>query len=158
MSRVGLLLLLLAPAIVRADDQPAWTRTQDVIYGRKHGMALTLDVFAPKEHANGAAVVWVVSGGWVSAHELAGREFPFAPVNELVQQESAVVSFRQKKWADRKIYDVASFQALFRMLSATGTAADHAALLRDLGVVKDGKTIRFDDAAPNATIRRAIMR
>src|SRR5207244_3947754 len=31
----------------------------------------------------------------------------------LFQQESAVVSFRQKKWADRKIYDVASFQALF---------------------------------------------
>ena len=41
----------------------------DVVYGRKYGTALTLDVFTPKENANGAAIVWVVSGGWFSAHE-----------------------------------------------------------------------------------------
>lgn len=41
-------------------------RTADVIYGRKSGVALTMDVFQPKEHANGAAVIFVVSGGWVS--------------------------------------------------------------------------------------------
>jgi|GEM_PF-93666 len=41
-------------------------RTRDVIYGRKAGMALTLDVFTPKSDANGAAVIFVVSGGWVS--------------------------------------------------------------------------------------------
>jgi acetyl esterase/lipase len=46
-----------------------YTRTEDVIYGRKYGMALTLDVFTPKEHANGAAVVFAVSGGFASAHE-----------------------------------------------------------------------------------------
>jgi acetyl esterase/lipase len=49
-------------------DEAPFTRTRDVVYGRKHGMALTLDVFAPKENANGAAVIWVVSGGWISAH------------------------------------------------------------------------------------------
>jgi acetyl esterase/lipase len=40
--------------------------TSDVIYGRKLGIALTMDVFQPKENANGAAVIFVVSGGWVS--------------------------------------------------------------------------------------------
>ena len=40
-----------------------------MVYGRKHGMALTMDVFTPKANANGAAIVWVVSGGWFSAHE-----------------------------------------------------------------------------------------
>jgi len=48
-------------------DEP-YTRTQDVIYGRKFGTALTLDVIAPKENANGAAIVWAVSGGWFSDH------------------------------------------------------------------------------------------
>jgi acetyl esterase/lipase len=42
------------------------TRTKDVIYGRKFGTALTMDVFTPKKDANGAAIVLVVSGGWVS--------------------------------------------------------------------------------------------
>jgi acetyl esterase/lipase len=50
-------------------DKPAFDRTADVVYGRKHGMALTMDVFTPKSGANGAAVVFIVSGGWLSAHE-----------------------------------------------------------------------------------------
>jgi acetyl esterase/lipase len=50
-----------------ADDKP-YTREEDIVYGRKHGMALTLDVLRPKENANGAAVIWVISGGWFSAH------------------------------------------------------------------------------------------
>lgn len=37
----------------------------DVVYGHKAGMALTLDIFTPAE-ANGAAVLNMVSGGWVS--------------------------------------------------------------------------------------------
>src|SRR5947208_2711399 len=49
--------------------QPAYTRTEDVIYGRKDGMALTMDVFAPKENGNGAGVIFAVSGGWVSSHD-----------------------------------------------------------------------------------------
>ena len=52
---------------IRADE-PGFAR-QEVIYGRKYGTALTMDVFTPKKDANGAAVIWVVSGGWFSAHE-----------------------------------------------------------------------------------------
>jgi acetyl esterase/lipase len=79
---------LLVPSTVRPvrATEPAYTRTSDVIYGRKCGMALTLDVFAPREHANGAAVVWVVSGGWVSNHAVIDTRFPFAPVNELIKR------------------------------------------------------------------------
>jgi acetyl esterase/lipase len=43
-------------------------RTMDVIYGRKAGMALTLDVFEPA-HKNGAGVIFLVSGGWASSHD-----------------------------------------------------------------------------------------
>ncbi len=56
---------IVAPA--RA-EQP-FTRQEDVIYGRKFGTALTMDVFTPKENANGAAVILVISGGWVSNHD-----------------------------------------------------------------------------------------
>src|SRR5258708_9655889 len=45
-----------------------FTRVGDVVYGRKDGTALTMDVFVPKKNANGAAVIWVISGGWFSSH------------------------------------------------------------------------------------------
>jgi len=38
----------------------------DVVYGHKHGMALTFDVFKPKQRANGAGILFMVSGGWYS--------------------------------------------------------------------------------------------
>lgn len=41
------------------------TYDRDVIYGHKAGMALTFDVVRP-EKPNGAAVLFMVSGGWVS--------------------------------------------------------------------------------------------
>ncbi|RLT09243.1 MAG: alpha/beta hydrolase [Planctomycetota bacterium] len=41
--------------------------TPDVVYGHKHGMALTFDVFKPKQDANGAAILFMVSGGWYSS-------------------------------------------------------------------------------------------
>src|ERR1700730_17646724 len=43
---------------VKTADEAAFTRKEDVIYGRKYGTALTLDVFAPKKDSNGAAVVF----------------------------------------------------------------------------------------------------
>lgn len=43
------------------------TITPDVVYGHKLGLAMTCDVFTPSENANGAAVLFMVSGGWYSA-------------------------------------------------------------------------------------------
>lgn len=49
-------------------ESPApYKRTEDVIYARKFGTALTLDVFEPAQK-NGAAVLFMVSGGFVSSH------------------------------------------------------------------------------------------
>ena len=38
----------------------------DLVYGHKDGLAMTLDVLKPKADANGAAILYMVSGGWVS--------------------------------------------------------------------------------------------
>lgn len=65
------MLLLASPALA----QPNYTRTEDVIYGRKHGLALVMDVFAPKEKANGKGIIFCVSGGWFSAKEMVNVGF-----------------------------------------------------------------------------------
>jgi acetyl esterase/lipase len=77
---------VLSATSVRAQTDEPFTRARDVVYGRKHGMALTMEVFTPKEKANGAGVVWVVSGGWVSAHAIAEPGFPFSPIPELIKR------------------------------------------------------------------------
>jgi acetyl esterase/lipase len=73
MKRLVLAILLactlLGPAaFTRAADEPNYAR-KEVIYGRKFGTALTMDVFTPKKDANGAGVIVVVSGGWFSSHD-----------------------------------------------------------------------------------------
>jgi acetyl esterase/lipase len=64
----SLALLLAAPGLLAA-DAANFKRAEDVIYGRKSGVALTMDVFQP-ERANGLGVVFVVSGGWFSSKEM----------------------------------------------------------------------------------------
>jgi acetyl esterase/lipase len=44
-----------------------FTSTEDVVYGRKDGMALTMDIFRPGK-PNGIGVILLVSGGWSSSH------------------------------------------------------------------------------------------
>lgn len=53
-----------APGASGQDPQ----RVEDVIYGRKFGTALTMDVLKPAK-PSGIGVLWMVSGGWFSAHE-----------------------------------------------------------------------------------------
>lgn len=67
-------LLLLAPlatARARADEPAAptsvpYTVVEDVVYGHKDGLALTLDVLTPAEGAKGLGVVLISSGAWRS--------------------------------------------------------------------------------------------
>lgn len=64
-------LFILPGAAVRdgvAQNKPDFHRIEDVIYGRKAGMALTLDVFQPAA-PNGYGVIFVVDGAWYSAHD-----------------------------------------------------------------------------------------
>ncbi len=67
-AKVTVLLLLLVSGIALAWAQTnQTTRISDVIYEKKDGYALTMDVFKPAKQ-NGAAILWMVSGGWVSNH------------------------------------------------------------------------------------------
>jgi acetyl esterase/lipase len=88
MHRLGLLLCCLALAAgaapVRGDDKP-YTRKTDVVYGRKFGTALTLDVFTPKK-ANGAAVILVISGGWLSHHDFIDGFFKGFGLEQFLQR------------------------------------------------------------------------
>lgn len=62
------LALLCGLAASGCADEANYTHQGDVIYGRKYGMALTMEVFRPKGHANGLGVIYVLSGGWYSSH------------------------------------------------------------------------------------------
>jgi acetyl esterase/lipase len=69
MFALALAVSAVVPCLARADDVE-YTRTKDVIYGRKYGTALTMDVFQPKTGANGVGLIAVVSGGWFSGPEM----------------------------------------------------------------------------------------
>src|SRR4051812_49385654 len=60
-------LIALLIAFTSLCSSAAFKRTEDVIYGRKFGTALTLDVFEP-EKPNGFGVIFMVSGGVFSDH------------------------------------------------------------------------------------------
>ncbi len=64
----------------------------DVVYGHKDGMALTFDVLKPKTKANGAAVIFMVSGGWISAYsppQLTATRF-----NDLLEKGFTLIAVR----------------------------------------------------------------
>ncbi len=75
----ALLAVALLPALVSAQEkkepkkkEPTYTRTEDVIYGRKFGTALTLDVIQPTGTKNGYGIIFMVSGGWFSCTGITG--------------------------------------------------------------------------------------
>jgi acetyl esterase/lipase len=69
MKKSILSLCLAVTAIsILAESTNTFTRIEDVIYGRKFGTALTLDVIQPAK-PNGYGIALMVSGGWFSAHE-----------------------------------------------------------------------------------------
>jgi acetyl esterase/lipase len=76
MRRNGWSLGLAVPALLLACGGAAAAdpvHTEDVIYGRRDGHALTLDVFQPAGKANGAALVLVVSSNFESSHQVIGQ-------------------------------------------------------------------------------------
>lgn len=65
-SLIFLVTLILCAPSVFAEEKP--TVIHDIVYGHKDGMALSYDVIIPAKDVqrNGATVIFVVSGGWVS--------------------------------------------------------------------------------------------
>ena len=57
-----LITVLLAAAVGAQENVKI---TPDVVYGHKHGMALTMDVYQPAND-NGVGILFMVSGGWFS--------------------------------------------------------------------------------------------
>jgi acetyl esterase/lipase len=58
--------LFIAGSLQNALAQQPTNIVPDVVYGHKAGMALTFDVFKPDSASNGAGILYMVSGGWVS--------------------------------------------------------------------------------------------
>ena len=65
LTRATLATLTLLCLAIPLQAQSSGSIMPDLVYGHKAGMALTLDVFRPTS-ANGASVLNMVSGGWVS--------------------------------------------------------------------------------------------
>lgn len=77
-------------------QEQKFTRTEDVIYGRKFGTALTLDVFTP-ETAKGYGAIVVISGGFFSSHDAINPKF-FMPLLERGYTVFTVVHGSQPKF------------------------------------------------------------
>ena len=66
LTLVGVLTFLCSP-VVRADEPVRIYRTtDDLVYGHKDGLALTLDVLEPEVNPRGIGIILVSSGSWVS--------------------------------------------------------------------------------------------
>ncbi len=89
----GLLLLMLAVSHA-AQVKPATNVDviPDVVYGHKDGMALTFDIFKPKTHTNGAAIIFMVSGGWISRYFTPDQALPL--FKELLDAGFTVIALR----------------------------------------------------------------
>lgn len=61
-----LLLLLIVITFSLGSDATSYTHEKDIIYGRKYGTALTMDILRSSGDVNGAAIIFVVSAGWRS--------------------------------------------------------------------------------------------
>lgn len=97
-----LLVIFLVPLAYA--EEPNYTRKDDVIYGRKFGIALTLDVFTPKQDAKGLGIIFCCSGGWFSDKRIAAPMFFQAFINR-GYTVFAVVHGSQPKFTIPEILD-----------------------------------------------------
>jgi acetyl esterase/lipase len=104
-ARLFVLLAALAGCVpgLRAGDAP-YDRKEDVIYGRKYGTALTMDVFTPRRGANGIGVIFVISGGFFSSHGAIQTGFA-QPLTERGYTVFTVVHGSQPRYTVNEIID-----------------------------------------------------
>lgn len=96
--------------------------TSDVIYGHKDGMALTYDVFQPRD-ANGAAVIFMVSGGWFSMWQPAEQRL--ASFKGLLDEGFTVMAVHHGSAPKFKVPDaVSDVRAAVRHIKANADAYD----------------------------------
>lgn len=66
----ALLVVLLLPSFAQTRESAAG-KAEEVIYGRKHGMAMTMNVLTPKENNNHRGIILAVSAGLQSSFDMA---------------------------------------------------------------------------------------
>jgi len=90
----AVLLLLILTVSHAAQIKPAANVDviPDVVYGHKDGMALTFDIFKPKTRTNGAAIIFMVSGGWISNYVPPDQALP--RYQELLDAGFTVITLR----------------------------------------------------------------
>ena len=98
-TALGFVLFIVSSAC--AQPKAEYKRTEDVIYGRKYGTALTFDVFQPNE-PNGKGVLFMVSGGFFSSHEAINPK-SYQPLLEHGYTVFAVVHGSQPKFVITEI-------------------------------------------------------
>jgi acetyl esterase/lipase len=111
---VSFLIVLVAMSSLSATE-PTFTRELDIIYHKQDGFALTLDKVAPRENSNGAGILIILSGGWISNHDslkpydVAQLPGPFRlNATQLLERGFTlfyVVHGRQPKFTIREIHD-----------------------------------------------------
>jgi acetyl esterase/lipase len=168
-ARLGIVGLTLAVWAAPVASQTLVQITPDVVYGHKDGMALTLDVFRPVTGANGAGILYMVSGGWVSTWtppERAAPRFQF-----LLDQGFTVFAVRHgsspRYHVPDAVSDVKRATRYINLHAETlgvdaerlgvwgGSAGGHLSLL--LGLTADGGQPEEEDPVERAPSRIAAV-
>jgi acetyl esterase/lipase len=112
--RTGLSLCLVAASFAHS-AQEGFIREFDLIYHKQDGFTLTMERVAPRKPGNAAAVVLMMSGGWVSNHDFTlphdANELPNifkSQAAELLERGYTlfyVVHGTQPKFTIREIHD-----------------------------------------------------
>jgi acetyl esterase/lipase len=120
MKAIALLIALIATGTnLWAAD---YKRTEDIVYGRKFGTALTLDVIQP-EKPNGAGIIFMVSGGFFSSHEAINPGY-YKPLLDHGYTIFAVVHGSQPRFTIPEIIDDVQRAARFIHLNAAKWGVD----------------------------------
>src|SRR5690606_34237558 len=63
---LSIFVLLSGNLLHAAEELAPYRATEDIVYGHKDGLALTLDVLEPEQNRKGIGVILVSSGSWRS--------------------------------------------------------------------------------------------
>jgi acetyl esterase/lipase len=159
-----------------AQAEDTYEITPDVVYGHKAGLAMTFDVIRPTEQ-NGAAVLFMVSGGWVSMwvppESYVGDHPPFglSLFRDLVDKDYTLVIVRHGSSPQFKVPDaVADVRRAVRVVRANskrfgidpnrigvfgGSAGGHLSLM--LGTTSDEGIKDSQDEIERVTNRVAAV-
>jgi acetyl esterase/lipase len=77
LAAVLCLVCLGGPVAQAQAENPLYLLQSDIVYGRKDGLARTLDIFTPRAGGNQRGLLFCVSAGWFSAHQSINSQFFF---------------------------------------------------------------------------------